>query len=509
MQYIQKSFAYPNYWIRSSVGLSGGLCVLWKDGFHIEIIQEERNLVSFLLQTDASVGKWMLTCIYGAIYDHDNSIQRSSVQNLAHEYNLSCLLLGDLNTTLDASEKQGGTSSHDQKHVYASQIIRDLGFTDVMYSGDPFTWSNHTSGEQLIRVRLDRALVNNECFATAHLSHLLPVGSDHALIMLSTDSVSYHVNKPFRLFEYWLAHTECKNVIAAAWNAHDSLLDLGGISCRLDNTQYALLDWSKSTFGSIQGKIKFIKNKMHCLFHAIANFRRRTNHIASLQSSLAVWCKERDQLEALINSHFQHITTSSNPLRDSGMLDLISPCITASDNEQLLKLPDLEEIKATVAQLPSWKAPGPDGFQTGFYKFCWDVVESEVVDVVQQFFRIQHFDPKLNFAFQTLIPKVECPSTPSDFRPISLCNSIYKIISKIMVNRMKPIIAKIISVHHFVPGRCIQDNIIIAHELLDTMKKKKDRTGDVAVKIDMSKAFDRMEWSFVRDIFHRLGFAEN
>ncbi|XP_026377760.1 uncharacterized protein LOC113272068 [Papaver somniferum] len=113
---------------------------------------------------------------------------------------------------------------------------------------------------------------------------------------------------------------------------------------------------------------------------------------------------------------------------------------------------------------------------------------------------------ELNYTFQILIPKVECPQTPSDY---SLYNINYKIISKILANRLKPILQKIVSPFQaaYVPTRNISDNTIIAHEIVHHMKRSKNKFGEVGIKLDMSKAFDRIEWWFLMDIMKKLGFC--
>jgi hypothetical protein len=98
-----------------------------------------------------------------------------------------------------------------------------------------------------------------------------------------------------------------------------------------------------------------------------------------------------------------------------------------------------------------------------------------------------------------LIPKTDNPSRANQFRPISLANFNYKIISKIMANRLKPLLQHIISPNQsaFLKGRSIHDNAIMAHEIFHTLKKKRGNGGFMAVKLDMQKAFDQMEWSFL------------
>lgn len=116
----------------------------------------------------------------------------------------------------------------------------------------------------------------------------------------------------------------------------------------------------------------------------------------------------------------------------------------------------------------------------------------------------------INHTFITLIPKVPNPERISDFRPISLCNVIYKIISKTIANRLKPILNSIISETQsaFIAGRLITDNILIAFESLHHMKTTcTGKKGFMAMKLDMSKAYDRVEWVFLEKILLKMGFS--
>lgn len=115
----------------------------------------------------------------------------------------------------------------------------------------------------------------------------------------------------------------------------------------------------------------------------------------------------------------------------------------------------------------------------------------------------------INKTNTVLIPKISNPTNITQFRPISLCNVIYKVITKAIVNRLRTVMDKCIDSTQsaFVPGRLIMDNVLLAYELLYTLKYKRvGKKGFMAVKHDMSKAYDRVEWSFVEAVMRKLGF---
>lgn len=114
-----------------------------------------------------------------------------------------------------------------------------------------------------------------------------------------------------------------------------------------------------------------------------------------------------------------------------------------------------------------------------------------------------------NYTNIALIPKVNNPTADVEFRPIALCNVLYKVVSKVIVMRLKSYLPNIVSKNQsaFVPGRLITDNALIAMELFHTMQyRNKSKKGIVAMKLNMSKAYDRVEWGFLRKLFfyHRL-----
>lgn len=150
----------------------------------------------------------------------------------------------------------------------------------------------------------------------------------------------------------------------------------------------------------------------------------------------------------------------------------IPQLITPAQNASLLRKISMEEVEEAVHDMPNDKAPGPDGFTINFYKSCWQTIKTEVWEVVEDSRRSGSILKGLNSTFLALIPKEEEARTPEKFRPIALCNVIYKIISKVIANRIKPILPNIISEEQsgFVEGRQILDNILLAQEMIHTLQ---------------------------------------
>jgi hypothetical protein len=181
-------------------------------------------------------------------------------------------------------------------------------------------------------------------------------------------------------------------------------------------------------------------------------------------------------------------------------------------NEMLSSEFTREEVKAALDSMGDLKAPGADGMPAVFYKKFWALVGDQVVSEVLQVLRGGSIPAGWNETIVVLIPKVKKPERLRDLRPISLCNVVYKLVSKVIANRLKLILGDIISPNQsaFVPGRLISDNSILAYEMAHFMKRRRSgKKQYMAVKLDMSKAYDRVEWAFLKGVMLQLGFCEN
>ena len=246
-------------------------------------------------------------------------------------------------------------------------------------------------------------------------------------------------------------------------------------------------------------------------FHSKASQRRRRNWIMGIKNSEEVWVEEEEDIAKVALEYFENLFQAGACERTGECLDAVSPKATPNMQQLLSQEFSAEEVKTALFQMGPTEAPRPDGMNALFYQKFWQIVGDTVVHAVLDYLNCGHMVPEINFTHIVLIPKIKSPQKISDFRPISLCNVIYKIISKVLANKLKLILPDIISPTQsaFVPGRLITDNVLVAYETLHTMHgRKKGKKGSMALKLDISKVYDRVEWNFLRGIMEKLGFPE-
>lgn len=173
-----------------------------------------------------------------------------------------------------------------------------------------------------------------------------------------------------------------------------------------------------------------------------------------------------------------------------------------------LELPfNLEEIRHTLFSCNPNKSPGPDGISFLFYQTFWDTISEDLFKIFQAFYNRTLDISKLNLASIFLIPKKEDTLTIQNFRPISLINYSFKLITKLLANRLSKVIDPLIddSQSAYIKGRLIGDNIVTAHELLHHIRITKQK--GILLKLDFEKAFDKVHWDFLLEILHARGFG--
>lgn len=244
-------------------------------------------------------------------------------------------------------------------------------------------------------------------------------------------------------------------------------------------------------------------------FHAITRGRKAANKFAVIEKQDGSVVFEEKQIAEAIAEYYRNLFTSSSDGNAQIVQEAIAQRVTTTMNETLTTIPDDSEIKRAVFAIHGDKAPEADGFSANFYQGFWEIIGDEVCKEIRDFFVTGQMQRRFNETHVRLIPKIKSPKTVMDYRPIALCSTHYKIIAKIMCKRLRPILPSLVSPHQsaFVAGRSISDNVLITHEILYYLRTSSAKKQcSMAVKTDMSKAYDRLEWSFLRNVLEQFGF---
>lgn len=190
--------------------------------------------------------------------------------------------------------------------------------------------------------------------------------------------------------------------------------------------------------------------------------------------------------------------------------DIELPCLNESLASSLSTPFSSEDVFRTIKKLAKGKSPGPDGFSVEFYLSTWHIVGPVVTKGILYFFESLKLPRIVNAAAICLVPKQNNPSEMKHFRPISCCNVLYKCISKILAGRLKRVLSSISSPCQsaFIPNRSIGDNVLLAQALCKDYHLEVGKPR-CAIKLDIHKAFDSLNWSFIFNAMARMGFPQN
>ena len=231
-------------------------------------------------------------------------------------------------------------------------------------------------------------------------------------------------------------------------------------------------------------------------FHQRASQRHRKKHIHGVEDQNREWSTCERCITTVAKQYFQGLFTTANPVNMETILNSMERVVTRTMNNSLLEPYTPEKVRRALFQMHPSKSLGPDSMSPFFFQKYWHIVGHNVSEAVISVLHSGHMLHKMNYTHIVLIPKKQDLKTMANNRPISLVNMVSRILSKVLANRLEIVLPSVISDAQsaFVPGRLITDNTTIAYELLQrTRNRRKEKKGKMTIKLNISKAYDRVE----------------
>ena len=551
---------YLNWIALDAEGSAGGILLLWdKRRISLEDSVAGSFSVSCWFRMAEDGFQWVFSGVYGPIDKRYRESFWEELGSIRGLWDNPWCVGGDFNEILSPNERfRGGRISNSMRRF--ADVLNDLGLRDLPLQGGHYTWQGGSNGRSMSR--LDRFLVSpdweSQCNKVIQRRLPRPV-SDHFPIMLDSEGVRSGPT-PFRFELMWLKYEGFKEILKGWWQDlqfHGSFSFI--ISSKLKALKGLLKIWNREVFGKVEYQKKdalrrasywdeLEKERVLSLeeveervkakddfkrwalmeetswrqksretwlkegdrntgfFHRMANAHRRRNYLKSISINGRKLDTEAEIKEGLVNAY-------QNLLSDPGGWRPTLPDLALNEigHEEAAKLEEIfseEEIWAAVSGLNSEKALGPDGFPLAFWSFSWDFVKNEVLGFFKEFHEQGRFVKQLNATFLVLIPKKQNVEDIKDLRPISLVGGLYKILTKVLANRIKRVLDKVISKSQnaFVKGRQILDAVLIANEIVDLSLRKKE--CGLICKLDIEKAYNTISWEFLLQVMGKMGFGD-
>ncbi|PKU86740.1 Putative ribonuclease H protein [Dendrobium catenatum] len=499
-----------------------------------------------------------------AIYASNQSFERKelwdSLTQISSTIDLPWALIGDFNCCRYAFEESGGNATNQSALLDFNSMIFNNRLMDLSSVGLKYTWFNQRSSNP-IHIKLDRVLVNESwlnSFTNSYYAIQNPSCSDHCPIILNSGmTIQRHHRFLFKNFwtkldQYWYYILEAfskncegnpisqfmkslkflkKEIKCQAWSSstcvsrhlerlNELQLELMGKlqeepnnvsicqSLKACSIELSRFNSMLSSWTIQRAKVNWIRYGEDDLKFLYAKIKKRRNAANSVVNFLANESADSNSdVASLIIHYFQGLYNppAITNLNLSGFP--VGSKLSVYDASCLTTLVLDEEVKHAVFSGKSNSAPGPDGYNFFFYKSAWHIIAPVVCRAVKSFFYKCYMPNGVKATALAIVPKFKNATDISDYRPIALCNVFYKIITKVLAERMKPLMCLIVKDNQagFVKSRVSTDNILLASDLLSYAGKKRG-CNFFCAKLDIKKAFDSVCREFLLERMLQKGF---
>ncbi|GJY38186.1 RNA-directed DNA polymerase, eukaryota [Tanacetum coccineum] len=525
-----------------AVGNSGGILCVWDpNSFYKESVTISDSFVMIRGVWRATGLKYMIIAVYAPHEMKGKYLLWDYLQCEIKRWDGETVVTGDFNEVRHKSERFGTMFYAHEAKVF-NTFIADSGLVEVSLGGSKFTWC-HKSGSKMSK--LDRFLVSENLLNTSPNINAITLArylSDHRPILLREISYDYGPI-PFKVFHYWFDMNGFNNLVEVAWKEYPgndsnairyfmgklkflkSKIREWNVTRRLaDNLmQFKLIKDLENLDAAVdrgEGKDEIscnrvdIINKLNVIsnnqilevsqkskirwavegdenskfFHGMLNKKRSLLNVRGVLVD-GIWVDNPHEVK---NEFFEHFSSRfQHPgTKDATIVMDFPNVLSGADRQKIEGDVTNDEIKKAVWDCGTDKAPGPDVFTFGFFRRYWDLIMVDVTNAVRYFFTHCDIPKGCNSSFITLIPENLNSKLVKDFRPISLIGCLYKIIAKIMANRLVCVIKSIVNEVQsaFIADRQILDGPFILNEVIQWCKLKKKHA--LIFKVDFEKAYD-------------------
>ncbi|XP_057774811.1 uncharacterized protein LOC130993790 [Salvia miltiorrhiza] len=472
------------------------------------------------------------------------------------------------NAVKGAHERRSNIAPLRSSYLEFGAFIDGTRFIESPTEGLRFTWSGRRLFPHHMESVLDRALFSQEfadIWDSVVTSALPRLSSDHSPLVLQCRKVLPLQRRHFRFLNMWVLHPTFLDMVSDSWSAQTTAsFPIVNVMLKLKNLRACFRVWNREVFGNVDSSVRRLQNQLMDVqkriseigyteslfddeiklqaelngtltqknsllqqksritwlhdgdrntkfFHRVVKFKKRNGPITRLNIDGTDVYEPRTIEQHIVNHFATLFTDDGSPLADSVEIEAFSThAVTDEQNNLLVRIPGEGEIMATVFGMDANSAPGPGGFSGMFFQTCWGIIKSDVIIVVQTFFRHSYLPNGCNSNTMILIPKKDTVDSVSDLRPIVLSNFFFKIISKIMAARLSVVAAAHVSPNQFgfISGRNIHDCIMLSSEGFNCMQRT-NRGLNMACKIDIRKAFDTIRWGFIVQVLRATGYHED
>ncbi|XP_034692384.1 uncharacterized protein LOC117919321 [Vitis riparia] len=465
-------------------GAARGILICW-DKRTLEVLEMEVGQFSiscrFRNVEDGIV--WIFTGVYGPFSKEEKEILWEELEAIRDIWDDPWCLRGDFNVTLSQWERSNQGRLTGAMRRFA-QVVDELELLDLSLQGGVFSWSGDRNNQSW--ARLDRFLVTQnwlDHFSGVVQSRLPRPTSDHFPILLKGGGLRRGPS-PFRFENMWLKVDGFKDLL---WGQWQGLGERGRASFRLATKLKVMKEkikgWNRDVFGRLEVN-KILALQQVEFWDRVESERSLSEGETELKKEVKETFKKWVLLE---ETHWRQLSRELWLKEEDKNTDFFHQMANAHRRNN-----SLDRIKINGV----WLAEEQEDF-----------VKEEIVDLFKEFFDKKSFAKSLNTTFPVLIPKKGGAEDLGDFRSINLLGGLYKLLAKVLANRLKKVLGKVVSVDQnaFVRGRQILDASLIANEVIDFWHKRKEK--GLICKLDIEKAYDSINWNFLMKVLHKMAFG--